>query len=35
MDDLIARTNKYAKSAGRTGEGQYRAASSLSDLIPV
>ncbi len=26
MDDLIARANKYAKSAGRTGEGQYRAA---------
>ena len=26
MDDLIARANKYAISAGRTGEGQYRAA---------
>lgn len=26
MDDLIARANKYAVSAGRTGEGQYRAA---------
>ncbi|MBI5291070.1 MAG: SLATT domain-containing protein [Chloroflexi bacterium] len=26
MDDLIARANKYATSAGRTGEGQYRAA---------
>lgn len=26
MDDLIARANKYAKSAGRIGEGQYRAA---------
>ena len=26
LDDLIARANKYAISAGRTGEGQYRAA---------
>ncbi len=26
MDDLIARTNKYARSAGRTGLGHYHAA---------
>jgi len=26
MEDLIVRANKYAISAGRTGEGQYRAA---------
>lgn len=26
MNDLIARANKYARSSGRTGQGQYRAA---------
>lgn len=32
MHDLIARANKYAKSAGRTGAGQYRAAQSNERL---
>ena len=32
MDDLIARANKYATSAGRTGEGQYRAAENSERL---
>ncbi len=32
MDDLIARANKYAVNAGRTGEGQRRAAESNERL---
>lgn len=32
MEDLIARANKYARSAGRTGHGQYRAATGSDRL---